>query len=171
MTTPNPARAVLASPRALAAWALVAYAALHLLFSFFDWLMPGDGNFLGRSASNGFTNLLVMAMPIVAVVLAALIAPAVSGAKLLTMIALLEYAVSQVLGALAWLIGLGSVFDGGIDSPNDAVDGLRYLIMGLADLGLILVAAYLTYRAFVQLGGRLPVTVTRSTPAPPPPSA
>ncbi len=174
MTTPNPARAVLASPRALAAWALVAYAALHLVFSLFDWLMPGDGTFLGRSASNGFTNLFVMAMPIVAIVLAVMIAPQINGAKLLTTVALLEYVVSLVLGVLAWLIGLGSVFNGGIDSPNDAFDGLRYLIMGLADLGLILVAGYLTYRAFVQLGGRLPVTVTRTTrtaPTPPPPAA
>jgi hypothetical protein len=171
MTTPNPARAALASPRSLAAWALVAYAALHLVFSFFDWLMPGDGNLPDRSAGAGFTNLFVMAMPVVAVLLAVYLSPALNGAKLLATVALLEYVVAIVLGALAWLIGFASVFDGGIDTANDAFDGLRYLVMGLADLALLAVAALVVYKAFTSLGGRLPVTLTRTPTAPPPPPA
>lgn len=171
MTTPNPARAAFASPRSLAAWALVAYAALHLVFSFFDWLMPGDGNLFTRSAGAGFTNLFVMAMPVVAVLVAVHLSPVLPGAKLLATAALLEYAVAVVLGGLAWLIGFASVFDGGVNSANDAFDGLRYLVMGLADLALLAVAAFFVYRAFAQLGGRLPVTLTRTPTATPPPAA
>jgi hypothetical protein len=171
MTTPNPARAAFSSPRTLAAWALVAYAALHLLFSFFDWLLPGDGRFIDRSAGAGFTNLFVMAMPVVAVLIAVYLAPPLNAAKLLTTVALLEYAVSLVFGVLAWLIGFASVFDGGLNnSLNNAFDALRYLVMGFADLALIAVAAYVVYRAFTQLGGRLPVTLTRTAPPPPPPA-
>jgi hypothetical protein len=149
----------------------VAYAALHLVFSFFDWLMPGDGNLPDRSAGAGFTNLFVMAMPVVAVLLAVHVSPVLDRAKLLATVALLEYAVAIVLGALAWLIGIAGVFDGGIDTANDAFDGLRYLVMGVADLGLLVVAALVVYKAFTSHGGRLPVTLTRTPTAPPPPPA
>ena len=168
MTTPNPARAVLGSPRALAAWALVGYAALHVFFAFFDWLLPGDGSFSGRSANAGFMNLFVMAMPVVAVLLAAQIAPVLAHARLLTAVALVEYAVSLVFGLFAWLIGLGAVV-GSVDSPNDSFDMLAYLVMGIAGLALIAVAGWVTYRAFVHLGGSLPVSINR-TPAPRPPA-
>lgn len=165
MTTPNSARAALSSPRTLAAWALVAYAALHLVFSFFDWILPGDGRLVDRSAGAGFTNLFVMAMPVVAVLIAVYLNPPLPGARLLATVALVEYAVSLVFGVLAWLIGFGSVFGGSLDdSLNDAFDGLRYLVMGIADLALIAIAAYVVYRAFTRLGGRLPVTLNRTAP-------
>jgi hypothetical protein len=162
MTTP------FGSPRALAAWALVGYAALHLFFAFFDWLLPGDGTFTGRSANAGFTNLFVMAMPVVAVLLAVHVAPVLSHAKLITTVALLEYVVSLVFGVFALLIGVGAVVDGPINSSNDAFDALAYFVMGAAALALIAVAGWVTYQAFVRLGGSLPVAMNR-TPAPPPP--
>jgi hypothetical protein len=162
MTTP------FGSPRALAAWALVGYAALHLFFAFFDWLLPGDGTFTGRSAIAGFTNLFVMAMPVVAVLLAVHVAPVLSHAKLIAAVALVEYALSLVFGVFALLIGVGAVVDGPINNSNDAFDALAYFVMGAAALALIAVAGWATYQAFVRLGGSLPVPVNR-TPAPPPP--
>ena len=81
MTTPSSARGWTAQPRLLAAWALVGYAGLHLAFAFFDWLLPGDGNLADRSAGAGFTNLVVLAMPVVAVLLATQIQPTLPRAK------------------------------------------------------------------------------------------
>ena len=171
MTTPNPARVALGSPRALAAWALVGYAALHLFFAFFDWLLPGDGTFTGRSANAGFTNLFVMAMPVVAVLLAVHVAPVLNHAKLITAVALVEYAVSLVFGVFALLIGVGAVADGSIRNSNDAFDALAYFVMGAAALALIAVAGWVTYQAFVRLGGSLPVAMNRTTTPPPPPAS
>ena len=162
MTTP------FGSPRALAAWALVGYAALHLFFAFFDWLLPDGGSFTGRSANAGFTNLFVMAMPVVAVLLAVHVAPVLSHAKLIAAVALVEYAASLVFGVFALLIGVGAVVDGRINNSNHAFDALAYFVMGAAALALIAVAGWVTYQAFVRLGGSLPVSVSR-TPAPPPP--
>jgi hypothetical protein len=167
MTTPNPAREALSSPRSLAAWALVAYAALFLVFAFFDWVMPGGGSIVEHSAGARFTDLLVMAMPVGAALLAVHVPPALGAARLITTVGLLEYAVSLVFGVFAWLIGFGVVFENGIHNPNAAFDMLAYLALGAGRLALIAVAAFATYRAFSQVGGRLPVTVTR--PAPPTP--
>jgi len=160
---------VLGSPRTLAAWALVGYAALHLFFTFLLWITPNGNTFSGRSAGAyaDFTNLLIMAFPVLAVVLAAYLAPAVGGARILTLVALFEYAVSLFFGLLTFLIGMGAVFD----SVDDADDGLRafqYVVMGFATLALIAVAAYIVVRAFIALGGRLPTgrTVPPPTAAP-----
>jgi hypothetical protein len=41
--------------------------------------------------------------------------------------------------------------------------------MGAAALALIAVAGWVTYQAFVRLGGSLPVAMNRTTTTPPPP--
>ena len=173
MTDPSvsPAvRSVLGSPRALAAWALIGYAALHLVFTFLVWAAPGRGSVSGGAASayGQFTDLLIMAMPVVAVVLAAYLTPPVAGAKLITLIALIEYAVALAFGGLTFLIGLGAAFDG-IGTAEGAMIALQYLVLGFARLGLLVVTGYVVFRAFTTLGGRLPVG--RRPVAPPPPPA
>ena len=170
MTNPSvpPAiRGALGSPRTLAAWALVGYAALFLAFTFLIWITPGAGSVSGGAASafGDFTSLVVMPMPVVAVVLAAYVNPAVAGAKLITLIALIEYGVAFLLGALTFLIGLGAAFDG-VNDAEDGVRGLEYLVMGFARLALVAVAGYVVYRAFTGLGGRIPLG-GRSTVPPP----
>lgn len=176
MTTPNPARAALASPRTLAAWALVAFAALYEIFAFFDWVMPGNGSLVDHSAGAGFTDLVVVAMPVVAVLLAVYVTPPVGAARLICLIALLVYAFSLIFGVFAWLIGFGAFFDR-IDNPNDAFDMLAYVVLGAGKLVLVAVAAWVVYRGFASVGGRLPVTVNRTTVTPtptpnaPPPAA
>jgi hypothetical protein len=146
----------LTSPRALAARALVAYVALFLFFAFILWLAPGDVRFTVRSLNAGFTDLFIMAMPVVAVVLAVHIKPSIPGARLITVIALIEYAVALLFGVITFLIGLGAVLDR-IDDANDAVGAFRHVVLGLAELALIGVAAYIVVTAFTSLGGRLPV--------------
>src|SRR5262245_45824200 len=70
MTAPVSARGWASSPRLLAGWALVGYAGGYLVFAFFDWVLPGDGTFTGRSSGAAFTSLTIMAMPVIAVLLA-----------------------------------------------------------------------------------------------------
>lgn len=169
-SVPPSVTGVLRSPRTLAAWALVGYAALHLAFTFLIWITPGGGSVSGGAAAafGDFTNLVVMAMPVVAVLIAAYVDPPVAGARLITVIALIEYGVALMFGALTFLIGLGAAFDG-INNAEDGMRSLQYLVMGIATLALLAVAAYVTLRAFTALGGRLPVG--RGATAPPPPPA
>jgi hypothetical protein len=167
MTIPTPSGSgalgrVVSTPRALAAWALLGYTALYLFFEFFDWLLPG-GTFSGRSAGAGFHNLFVMAMPLVAVLLAAYVTPELAMARLIAMIALIEYVVALFFGVVTLLIGLGAVFDGA-DTLRRVFDGLRYLVLGVAELGLVVIASYVVFRAYTKLGGRLP---TMRNPVPP----
>jgi len=168
MTTPTPstgtsAARMLSSPRNLAAWALVGYVALFLFFEFFQWILPG-GSFSTRSANADFRSILIMGLPVLAVVLAVHVAPVVAGARLIAAIALLEYAVAVFFGLITLLIGLGAVFDR-VDSASDSIGALGYLVLGLAELGLIAIAALVVWRAYSGLGGTL--TIPRSRPAPP----
>jgi hypothetical protein len=169
-SVPPPVRGALGSPRTLAAWTLVGYAALHLAFTFLIWITPGGGSVSGGAAAafGEYTRLVIMAMPVLAVVLAAYVTPVVAGARLIAVIALIEYAVALLFGALTFLIGLGAAFDG-INTAEDGMRGLQYLVMGIATLALVAVAGYVVLRAFTGLGGRLPVG--RTTTAPPPPAA
>jgi hypothetical protein len=165
-SVPPAIKGVLGSPRTLAAWALVGYAALFLAFTFLIWITPGRGSVSGGAADafGDFTSLVVMSMPVVAVVLAAYVSPPVAGAKFITLIALIEYGVAFLFGALTFLIGLGAAFEG-VDNAEDAMRGLEYLVLGFARLALLAVAGYVVYRAFTGLGGRL--SVSRTTVPPP----
>jgi hypothetical protein len=168
-SVPPAVRGLLGSPRTLAAWALVGYAALHLAFTFLVWAAPGSGSVSGgaRGAHYEFTNPLIMAMPVVAVVIATYITPVAAGAKLMALVALIEYAVSLAFGGLTFLIGLGAAFDG-VGTAEGAMAALQYLVMGIATLVLLVVAGYVVFRAFTALGGRLPVGRGSVTPPPPP---
>src|SRR5690606_33014392 len=100
MTTPNPVQALLAAPRRLAAWALVGYTGLHLALVFLRWIVPADfGTFGTRSAAAaaGFTALLELAMPVLAVLLIGsglgrdgTTSPPQTQAKLIATVALIE---------------------------------------------------------------------------------
>jgi hypothetical protein len=152
-------------PRQLAAWALVGYAGLFLVFTFFGWLLPG-GSFAGRSAGAGFAALPELAMPVLAVLLATTVEPPLRAARLITTVALLEYAVVLLFGVLTLLIGLGAFGDG--SGPRVGFDVTSYFVLGLGRLGLAAVAGFVVYRIWVSLGGSLPqVRVTMGPPAPP----
>jgi hypothetical protein len=163
MTTPLSARGWAAAPRLLAAWALVGYAGVHLVFAFFDWLLPGDGTIAGRSAGAGFTNLVVLAMPIVAVLLAVHVQPTLSQAKVITAVAVVEYAAILVFGLAALLIGVGAVGDGPYGNANRAFDSLGYFVLGAGRLALAAVAGLVSYQAFARSGGKFPVGIKWNT--------
>jgi len=167
MTTPSNARAMMAAPRSLAAWALVGYAGLHLVFAFFDWVLPGNGTLSTRSAGASFDTLVEMAMPVVAVLLATQVQPMLSSAKMIATIALVEYAVIVVLGLLTLLIGVGAVADSRVSSANQSFDVLAYFVLGLGRLVLAAVAGLVSYQAFTRLGGSINIGGTRPTSTPP----
>jgi hypothetical protein len=148
----------LGSPRSLAAWGLVGYTALFLFFEFLKWL-AGGGTFSGRSAGAGFLDLIIIAMPVAAVLLAAYVTPELPGARLLALVAMLEYLAMLFFGLITLLIGLGAVFDN-VNSFADVIGALRYLVLGFAALILAAIASYVSFRAYGKLGGRLPTMPT-----------
>ena len=147
-----------ATPRTLAAWALLGYVALYEFFTFFGWLIA-DANFTQKSASAGFLRLLEMAMPLLAVLLAAYVTPELARARQIAAIAVAAYAFALFFGALTFLIGLGAAFDN-VNTFERFFNGLQYLVLGLATIGLVAVAGYVTYRTYISLGGRRLVTRT-----------
>ena len=166
MTTPTPpaglpgtqnarTRNLLATPRQLAAWALVGYAGLHLAFAFLNWLLPDGGSLGRRSAEAGFTSLVELSFPVIAVLLASRVSPTLPQAKLITGIALAEYAIAIGFGTIALLIGLGAM-DANYLRPSDGLDVVTYFVLGLGRLGLVLLAGFVTYQAYNALGGSLP---------------
>lgn len=159
MTTPTPSLGTsisraLSTPRALVAWALVGYTALFLFFEFFELILPG-GSFTGRAAGADFRSIVINAMPVLGVVLAAHLAPPIPAARLVATIALIEYAVTGLLGVLTLLVGLGAVM-GDVNSAQTGLGAMRYLVLGVAELVLIALAGYIVLRAYTGLGGRLP---------------
>lgn len=151
--------AMMTPHRQFAAWALVAYAGLHLVFAFFDWVLPGAA-FGARSAGASFTSLVELALPLIGVLLATTFTPELPSARLIAAVALVEYAAAVLFGALAWLFGLSSTGAGG--GARAAFDSLEFVTLGLLRLGLAVVAGLMAYRTWVRLGGSLPVRIVRA---------
>lgn len=133
-------------PRRLAAWGLVGFVALYLFFQFVQWMLPGyDGTFIGRSLHAGFRNLDVLVMPVLAVLLAAYVTPALTEAKIIATIALVEYGIALFFGLVTLLAGFGGLLDQ-IRNARSFYDALEYLVMGGASLALITIAGYTALR-------------------------
>ena len=145
----------LSSPRALAAWALLGYAALALFFAFFLWLLPNGGTFSDRSAGSGFRSLTLIALPVLAVLLAAYVTPELPLARLIALVAMIEYLAILFFGLITLLIGLGAIFDR-VSTVGQFFGGLDYLFLGFGALILAAIASYICFRAYTRLGGRLP---------------
>jgi len=145
------------SPRYLAAWALLAYAGVFLVFEFFELILPG-GSFSDRARGGDFRSLFIAAMPILAVLLAYWVSPALRGARLIATIALVEYAIALFFGLLTWLVGLAPEFTG-IHDAHAGLGALRYLVQGALELALITIAGYAVLS--VLLGRRTPADFER----------
>ncbi|TDC73022.1 hypothetical protein E1193_26480 [Micromonospora sp. KC606] len=98
--------------RELAALVLLGANAVLLFVGFVDLLTPANeySTFPGRAGSGFFTfvGIEAIALPLLAVLLATHVSPVVRRAKQITQVAVAEYAVSALLGALAlliWLVG------------------------------------------------------------------
>ncbi|SDY72287.1 hypothetical protein SAMN05444365_103253 [Micromonospora pattaloongensis] len=119
-------------------------ALLRLLFSDTEFTAP----FTLRAAGSfdGFVSLTTIALPIVAVLLATHVRPAVRRAKLITLIALVEYAVAAFFGVLfGVLIGLVALME------RSVWLGFLTLLVRLAWLAVLGVAAYAVFKLWRTL--------------------
>ncbi|MGW0432948.1 hypothetical protein ACWDV4_10445 [Micromonospora sp. NPDC003197] len=136
--------------RELAALILVGANALMLFVALINMMIPQfeGSTFTSRagSASFDFVGLLAIVLPLLAVLLVTHIQPATAKAKLITIIALVEYAVSAFFGVIAllsWLIGtladveLRAAFTG--------------LLVRVAYLGIFGIAAFAIFKIWRTL--------------------
>lgn len=164
MTTPTPSRAGGLPDgiplRLLTAWALLALAGAMVAFGFLGWIVPPSRtDFFGRFSVDTFTSVTVLVAPLLAVLVAVKVGPALAQAKLISLGALGVYAAAIVFGALAFLITLVSRFDtleNGIYIIGGIVQQLGSILITLLQLALLVLALLWTYQIFSGLGGRLP---------------
>jgi hypothetical protein len=145
--------------RPLFVWALLGFAALSLVFTFLDWLIPSNDTLASRSYFADFVDLYTVAFPLVAILIATQIAPALAASKVFALIALAEYAAVLFFGAITFLIGLGYAFTT-VDNLNESVGALGHIVFGVFELGIAALSAYAVLRVFTALGGKLPSTAT-----------
>ncbi|MEU8366106.1 hypothetical protein [Micromonospora tulbaghiae] len=135
--------------RELAALVLLGANAV-LLFVGLVRLLPVDdySTASGRAGSTYFTfiGLESTVLPLLAVLIATVILPVVPKAKLITQVALVEYAVSAVFGALTFLIWLvGRLADG------EVLDAFLGLLTRAAWLAIFAVAAFVVFKIWRTL--------------------
>jgi hypothetical protein len=147
-TDPTPARQTTGPLRELAALVLVGANALLLLVGLINFLIPHSDTFRGRAggAFSDFVGVAAIVLPLLAVLLATHLPPPVPRAKLITQVALIEYAVSAVFGAVAllgWLITTLAAVE-----VRDAFTGLLVRVAWLAIFGI---AAFVVYKLWRTL--------------------
>jgi hypothetical protein len=156
----------LRSPRTLVSWGLLGYTGLYLFFRFLRWVSSDDFTLGSANSLWAFTSIVELALPVVAALVAIKISPALTDARVIATVALIEYAVAAFLAVITFLVGLGAL---------DHFDGIgitEYLLLGLARIALVGIAGYVTYGLFTGVGGTMPSRRTaRPTPPPPPPAA
>ena len=159
-TTPEPASTGIPL-RTLTAWALVGVAALIVLFAFLRWVFPTQEG-LGTSRFNvfDFANLTVIAAPLLGILVASKLGPALKNAKLLVTIALSTYAAAAVFGLVSFFVGLADHFDPdgreGIYAFGFILQGLGGILDELLFLALVLLAGLWTIKIAGSLGTKLP---------------
>ncbi|MFD6609475.1 hypothetical protein ACFWD1_11340 [Micromonospora chalcea] len=136
--------------RELAALVLLGANAVLLFVGLLRLLVPVDdySTFSGRAGSTyfSFIGLEATVLPVLAVLIATAILPVVPKAKLITQVALIEYAVSAVFGALTFLIWLvGRLADGQV------LDGFLGLLTRAAWLAIFAVAAFVVFKIWRTL--------------------
>lgn len=163
MTSPHSYRSAAGAGiplRLLTAWALLALAAVTVFFGFLAWIFPASRtDFFSRFSVDSFTGVTVLVAPLLAVLVAAKLGPALPHAKLLALVALVVYGSALVLGGLAFMITFASRFDaleGGIYAFGGVVQQLGDILVTLLRLALLALAMLWTYQLFAGLGGRLP---------------
>jgi hypothetical protein len=133
--------------REIAAMVLLGATALLLLVGVIELLIPGDtrGSFLDR-ASGSFGNFISLdriGFPLLAVLLANHIRPALGRARLITLVALVEYAVAAFFGVLfGLLIGFANT------AGDSALVAFESLLVEVAYTGVLGVSAYAVFRVW-----------------------
>jgi hypothetical protein len=140
----------------LAALVLLAVNALFLLLTVLDFILAlgGDG-FTARANAHfeSFVGLTSIALPLIAVLIATHIRPVVPHGRMITVLAIAEYAVSGLFGLIAIFAGfLGTL----VNAPSFDSDGaVRQALTGfLGRIGmfaLLALAAFLVLRVYLGL--------------------
>ncbi|MEU1837634.1 hypothetical protein [Micromonospora chersina] len=136
--------------RELAALVLLGANAVLLFVGLLRLLVPVDdySTFSGRAGSTFFTfvGLESTALPVLAVLLATHVRPVLPKAKLITQVALIEYAVSAAFGALTFLIWMvGRLADG------EVLDAFLGLLTRVAWLAVFAIAAFVVFKLWRTL--------------------
>ncbi|MEU1688639.1 hypothetical protein [Micromonospora sp. NPDC005707] len=136
--------------RELAALVLLGANAVLLFVGLLRLLVPVDdySTFSGRAGSTFFTfvGLESAVLPLLAVLLATHVRPVLPKAKLITQVALVEYGVAAVFGALTFLIWLvGRLADG------EVLDAFLGLLTRVAWLAVFAVAAFVVFKIWRTL--------------------
>ncbi|MFF4893251.1 hypothetical protein [Micromonospora chersina] len=136
--------------RELAALVLLGANAVLLFVGLLRLLVPVDdySTFSGRAGSTffAFVGLESTALPVLAVLLATHVRPVLPKAKLITQVALIEYAVSAAFGALTFLIWMvGRLADG------EVLDAFLGLLTRVAWLAVFAIAAFVVVKIWRTL--------------------
>ncbi|WP_433316590.1 hypothetical protein [Micromonospora chersina] len=136
--------------RELAALVLLGANAVLLFVGLLRLLVPVDdySTFSGRAGSTFFTfvGLESTVLPVLAVLLATHVRPVLPKAKLITQVALIEYAVSAAFGALTFLIWMvGRLADG------EVLDAFLGLLTRVAWLAVFAIAAFVVFKIWRTL--------------------
>jgi hypothetical protein len=153
-----------------AALVLLVTNGLILLFAVMDLFVVGEdwpGNFLTRAGASfvDFVGLVSIGFPLLAVLLATHVKPSVPRGRLITVLALVEYGVSALFGALCLLVDfLHGVTDSqptlGIGPARRAFEDF---LVRAGEFTVLAVAAIAVFQLFQGLYGR-----SRPVPADPP---
>ncbi|WP_250035522.1 hypothetical protein [Paractinoplanes maris] len=135
--------------RDLAAYALVGAPALLLFVAIIRLIPDGENQFGYRTQDSfyGFINTSTVFMPLAAVLLAVLVQPRHPKASLITLVALIEYAVMAFFGVLFGLL-IGLINHA---SNNGARIAFEELLVRAAWLAVFAVAAYAVFRLWQGL--------------------
>lgn len=160
----KPVRELVEPLREIAALVLLGANAVFLFIAFLTLSVQfgyGAAEFTDRAAGSfgDFINLVTIGFPLIAVLLAVLVTPAVSRAKLIVTVALAEYAVSAFFGLLfGLLVGVVSLAAGSV------LNGFTALLARLAWTAVLGLAAYAVWIIF-----QAHYYTPRPKPAPPVP--
>lgn len=129
--------------------------ALFLLFAFIDLVLVFSDFANGFTARANdlffsFVGFVTIALPLLAVLLATHVGPLVRQARLITLFALGEYAVSLVFGTICLLAGFAHQVSGGdqFTAIGPVRRALEDFLTRLAWLALLIVAAFVVFRVF-----------------------
>jgi hypothetical protein len=122
-------------------------AVLSLFFTFDHWAIGFGAR--ADATFGDFAGLIAIGFPVIAVLLATHVPPMLGRARLITLVALVEYAVSGFFGLIAFIGRFASRLD---SAPILGQSGLRRafegLFAGMVWLGLLAFAAYVVYRVW-----------------------
>lgn len=131
--------------RTLTAWALVAVAALQVVFEFFEWIFPTrEGEGTARFNVYEFADPWIIVPALLGLIVAYKLGPALSNARLLSTIAVSALGAAALFGIVAFFVGLADHFDTGgregVYAFGFVLQSLGGILNELLWLGLVVLA-------------------------------